>query len=177
MEKRQLMLETESVAQTQALGLRLASWLRSGDVLALAGELGAGKTAFTQGLARGMGITVAVTSPTFVLINRYMAPDGRVLQHVDCYRLADAPAEMWDIGLSDLFAGDDVVVIEWADRIAGLLPDEHLQVDFTYLDETRRRLCFVAHTTRYVELLTACYSDLIPAPGWRASPCITANVA
>jgi tRNA threonylcarbamoyladenosine biosynthesis protein TsaE len=99
-----------------------------------------------------------------VLINRYVAPDGRVLQHADCYRLADAPAEMWDIGLADLFAGDDVVVIEWADRIAGLLPDEHLQVEFTYLSETRRRLGFAAHGTRYVELLTACYSDLIPAP-------------
>jgi tRNA threonylcarbamoyladenosine biosynthesis protein TsaE len=165
MEKRQLMLETESVAQTQALGLRLAPWLRRGDVLALAGELGAGKTAFTQGLAAGMGITAPVTSPTFVLINRYAAPDGRVLQHADCYRLADAPAEMWDIGLADLFADDDVVVIEWADRIAGLLPDEHLQVDFTYLSEIRRRLCFIAHGTRYVELLATCYSDLIPAPG------------
>jgi tRNA threonylcarbamoyladenosine biosynthesis protein TsaE len=164
MDERQLILETESVAQTQALGLRLASWLRNGDVLALAGELGAGKTAFTQGLARGMGITAAVTSPTFVLINRYVTPDGRVLQHADCYRLADAPAEMWDIGLADLFAGDDVVVIEWADRITGLLPDEHLQVEFTYLSETRRRLRFAAHGTRYVELLTACYSALIPAP-------------
>jgi tRNA threonylcarbamoyladenosine biosynthesis protein TsaE len=165
MEPRELMLETESVAHTQALGLRLAPWLRSGDVVALAGELGAGKTAFTQGLARGMGITAAVTSPTFVLINRYVAPDGRVLQHVDCYRLVDAPAEMWDIGLPDLFAGDDVVVIEWADRIVGLLPDEHLQVDFTYLNDARRRLCFAAHGMRYVELLAACYSDLIPAPG------------
>ena len=94
MDERQLILETESVAQTQALGVRLASRLHSGDVLALAGELGAGKTAFTQGLARGMGITAAVTSPTFVLINRYLVPDGRVLQHADCYRLADAPAEM-----------------------------------------------------------------------------------
>lgn len=164
MNERQLVLETESVAQTQALGYRLASGLRSGDVLALAGELGAGKTAFTQGLARGMGITAAVTSPTFVLINRYVAPDGRVLQHADCYRLANALAEMWDIGLADLFAGDDVVVIEWADRITGLLPDERLQVDFTYLTEVRRRLHFVAHGARYVELLVACYSDLTPAP-------------
>jgi tRNA threonylcarbamoyladenosine biosynthesis protein TsaE len=165
MEQRELMLETESVTQTQALGLRLAPWLRSGDVLALTGELGAGKTAFTQGLARGMGIIAAVTSPTFVLINRYVAPDCRVLQHVDCYRLADAPAEMWDVGLTDLFAGDDVVIIEWADRIAGLLPDEHLQVDFTYLNDARRRLYFVAHGMRYAEMLAACYSDLIPAPG------------
>ena len=106
-----------------------------------AGDLGAGKTTFTQGLARGLGIRAAVTSPTFVLINRYVGADGRVLQHADCYRLADAPAEMWDIGLADLFAGDDVVVIEWADRIPGLLPDEYLEITFAYLDEDRRRLC------------------------------------
>ena len=60
---------------------------------------------------------------------------------------------------------DDIVVIEWADRIAGLLPDEHLQVEFTYLSEARRRLSFAAHGARYVELLTACYSDLTRAPG------------
>ncbi len=115
----QLRTETGSVAETQALGAQLARWLRAGDVLALTGELGAGKTAFVQGVAKGMGIMAAVTSPTFVLINRYTAADGRVLQHADCYRLADAPAEMWDIGLTDLFAGDDIVVIEWADRIPG----------------------------------------------------------
>ncbi len=153
METCELRTETGNVAETQALGAQLGRCLRTGDVLALAGELGAGKTAFVQGLAKGMGITAAVTSPTFVLINRYTAADGRVLQHADCYRLADAPAEMWDIGLTDLFAGDDIVVIEWADRISGLLPEKHLDVLFTYLDENRRRLCFIAYGERYVTLL------------------------
>jgi tRNA threonylcarbamoyladenosine biosynthesis protein TsaE len=165
MEEQRLALVTHSAVQTQALGARLGSRLRGGDVLALAGELGAGKTTFTQGLAAGMGITAAVTSPTFVLINRYVSPDGRSLQHVDCYRLADAPAEMWDIGLTDLFAGDDIVVIEWADRIPGLLPDEHLAVAFAYLDETRRRISFTARGAHHLELLLTCYSDLIPARG------------
>jgi len=148
----QWVLETEGVAETRAAGALLAQRLRNGDVLALAGDLGAGKTAFTQGVAAGLGITVPVTSPTFVLINRYRAPDGRVLQHADCYRLADAPAEMWDIGLTDLMSGDAILVIEWADRIPGLLPADYLAITFTYLAENRRRLGFVAHGARYVEL-------------------------
>jgi tRNA threonylcarbamoyladenosine biosynthesis protein TsaE len=154
METCELTVETESAAETQALGEKLAGWLDTGEVLALAGELGTGKTVFTQGLARGLGIRAAVTSPTFVLINRYRAADGRVLQHADCYRLANAPLEMWDVGLTDLLeAGDEIVVIEWADRIPGLLPEEHLEVVFTYLDENRRRLCFTAHGARYIEIL------------------------
>ena len=156
-------VETTGVEETRALGARLGTGLAGGDVLALAGDLGAGKTAFTQGIAAGLGIRAAVTSPTFVLINRYVAPDGRVLQHADCYRLADAPAEMWDIGLTDLFAGDDIVVIEWADRISGLLPDEYLEITFAYLDENRRQLRFQGHGRRYVELVSTISGF---APSW-----------
>ena len=153
MKTRELILETASAAQTQALGARLAKQLQPGDVLALAGDLGAGKTAFTQGLARGLGISKPVTSPTFTLINQYRTPDGHILQHVDCYRLANAPTEMWHVGLVDLFDGDNVVVIEWADRIPGLLPEEHLEINFAYLGEGRRRLCFTAHGARYVDMI------------------------
>jgi tRNA threonylcarbamoyladenosine biosynthesis protein TsaE len=160
MENCHLLLETESAAETRALGARLAELLQDATdtgttaaVLALAGDLGAGKTTFTQGLAQGLGIRAPVTSPTFVLINRYVGADGRVLQHADCYRLSNAPAEMWDIGLDDLFSGDDVVVIEWADRIPALLPEDHLAIAFEYVDENRRRICFTAHGSRYVALL------------------------
>lgn len=153
METEQWLLETESTAETQAVAAQLARRLRGGDVVALIGDLGAGKTAFTQGLAAGLGITAPVTSPTFVLINRYRAADGRVLQHADCYRLADASAEMWDIGLTDLMAGDEIVVIEWADRIADLLPAERLEITFAYLTENRRRLTFVGHGARWTTLV------------------------
>ncbi len=148
-------METANVEETAALGTRLGEQLLAGDVLALSGELGAGKTAFTQGIARGMGIRAAVTSPTFTLINRYEAPDGRVLQHVDCYRLGNAMLEMWDAGLTDLFTGDDIVVIEWADRIPELLPDDQLALDFTYVDETRRRICFRGASNRPIALIGA----------------------
>ena len=153
MEDCTLILETDSASATQALGEKLGRRLQSGDTLALAGDLGAGKTAFTQGLARGLQIRGPVTSPTFTLVNQYRTPGGQTLQHVDCYRLSNAPAEMWDIGLLDLLAGDDIVVIEWADRIPALLPDVYLEITFVYLDENRRRLCFVAHGERYAALI------------------------
>jgi tRNA threonylcarbamoyladenosine biosynthesis protein TsaE len=155
-----LLLETRRAEETRTLAARLASLL-SGEagrvegahVLALVGDLGAGKTTFTQGLAQGLGVHAPVTSPTFVLINRYLGAGGRALQHADCYRLSNAPAEMWDVGLDDLLAGDDIVVIEWADRIPGLLPDDYLEIGFEYVDENRRRICFAAHGGRYVTLL------------------------
>lgn len=146
--------ETGSAPETQALAARLAGFLAPGDVIALAGDLGAGKTTFTQGLALGLGVTAPVTSPTFVLINRYRTAIGCALQHADCYRLQNAPLEMWDAGLGDLFAGDDIVVIEWADRIPGLLPADHLDILFEYLDEARRRLTLTAHGARWAEILT-----------------------
>lgn len=153
MEMSDWVAETESVAETQAIGAAVGRALRPGDVLALAGDLGAGKTAFTQGVAAGLGITAPVTSPTFVLVNRYRACDGRILHHADCYRLTDAPAEMWDIGLTDLMAGDEILVIEWADRIPGLLPAEYLEIAFAYLAENRRRLVFAPHGARYTDLM------------------------
>jgi tRNA threonylcarbamoyladenosine biosynthesis protein TsaE len=155
MEQCHFRLETQSAAQTRALGAGLARLLIDfpGAIIALAGDLGAGKTTFTQGLAQGLGIGASVTSPTFVLINRYTGADGRVLQHADCYRLSNAAAEMWDVGLVDLFAGDDIVVVEWADRIPGLFPDDYLEIAFAYLDENRRQICLTAHGARYAALL------------------------
>jgi tRNA threonylcarbamoyladenosine biosynthesis protein TsaE len=154
MERCQLVLETAGAAETQGLGVALAQLLRSGDVIALAGDLGTGKTAFTQGLARGLGVTAPVTSPTFTLINQYVIPGGSArLQHVDCYRLSNASAEMLDAGLTDLFAGENIVVIEWADRIPGLLPEECLKILFTYLADDRRCLCLNACGARYVALV------------------------
>jgi tRNA threonylcarbamoyladenosine biosynthesis protein TsaE len=117
-----------SPEQTAAAGERLAATLGGGDVVALTGELGAGKTCFVQGLARGLGVSVRATSPTFVLINEYR---GRVpVHHVDAYRTARA-AELIDLGLLELFDGDGVTVVEWAERAAPLLPERtiHVHID------------------------------------------------
>ncbi len=117
--------------QTQAWGQHLGRCLRTGDVLALQGTLGAGKTTLTQGIARGMGVTARVASPTFVLVSEYETPDGGLLRHLDCYRLpvGEACVQVAHLGLLDwLQAADSILIIEWAERIAPLLPQTRLEV-------------------------------------------------
>ena len=127
---------TESEEQTAAAGERLAGNLRPGDVVLLFGDLGAGKTAFVRGLARGLGASGDdVSSPTFTLVQEYA---GRIqLFHVDLYRLE--PAEVDDLGLDELVAGDGVVAIEWADRWKGR-PDDVVEVGIEDLGEDTRRI-------------------------------------
>ncbi len=137
-------VETESEEETRWLGEQLGALLQDGDVIALVGSLGAGKTRFVQGIARGMGIQRPVTSPTFVLMNVYVAADGRTLCHVDCYRLTDAVEEGYALGLDQAFRGDAVCVVEWAERIRPLLPADRLDVFIDVVDDHRRRFRFLA---------------------------------
>jgi tRNA threonylcarbamoyladenosine biosynthesis protein TsaE len=121
-------LITTRPEETEAAGARLAASLSGGAVIALTGELGAGKTCFAQGLARGLGVATRATSPTFVLINEYR---GRLpVHHVDLYRIASL-TEAMDLGLLELLDGDGVTVVEWADRLAPLLPPRtiHVRID------------------------------------------------
>ena len=160
MENHQLVIKTISGAETQRLGARIGALLAGDAVITLTGDLGAGKTTFAQGLGAGLGVRGAITSPTFVLINRYRCADGRQLQHADCYRLANAPLEMWDAGLTDLFMSEDVVVVEWADRIPGLLPADYLDIAFEHGDGDDRRLVLTAHGARYARLLRQLRDEL-----------------
>ena len=124
-------------AETQAAGARLAARLRPGAVVACIGELGAGKTCFIQGLARGLGVTSEVTSPTFVLVNLYR---GRVpVYHLDAYRTATL-TELVDIGVEEMFHGDGVTVVEWADKLRPLLPAGAITVTITGLGDEPRRI-------------------------------------
>jgi len=112
-------------AQTAASGAALARTLGPGDVVALYGELGAGKTCFIQGLVGGLGVSTHATSPTFVLVNEYR---GRLpVHHVDAYRTSSL-TELLDLGLLDLMGGDGVTLIEWADRAEALLPTGTVRV-------------------------------------------------
>ena len=129
----------ETPEATRALARRLAESLESPVVIALYGDLGAGKTLFTQALARALGVTDPVTSPTFTLINEYDLPDGGRLFHVDVYRLQNAAPEAIALGLEDLF-DEGIVVIEWAERIASLLPEERIDVHFQHAGDDVRRL-------------------------------------
>ena len=119
------MIESHGPEHTQEIAARLAASLRPGDVVALTGELGAGKTCFTQGLGRGLGVTGRVASPTFVLVNEYR---GRLpVHHVDAYR-TESLTELLDLGLDELFSGDGVTVVEWADKLLPLLPAQTIHV-------------------------------------------------
>ena len=112
---------TKSPEQTELLGKKLAAFLRPGDVIAYYGDLGAGKTAFTRGLAAGLGIREAVTSPTYTFVNEYLS--GRMpLFHFDMYRLSSSE-ELFDIGWEDYLARGGVCAVEWSENVADALTD------------------------------------------------------
>jgi tRNA threonylcarbamoyladenosine biosynthesis protein TsaE len=129
---------------TQARAQDLAQTLTAPMVIALYGDLGAGKTLFTQALARALGVTDPVTSPTFTLINEYDLPDGGKLFHVDVYRLHNALPEAIALGLEELF-DEGIVVIEWADRITPILPDDRIDVHFEHVGDHQRRITIDDH--------------------------------
>jgi tRNA threonylcarbamoyladenosine biosynthesis protein TsaE len=123
---------TAGVEETRALGGAVAGLVRPGDVILLVGDLGAGKTAFAQGFAIGIGVEEQVTSPTFTLVRSYRG--GRlVLHHLDVYRL-DRLHEAEDLGLAELIDDGGVVLIEWGDAVTGVLPASFLEVQFTFLE-------------------------------------------
>lgn len=141
---------SHGAAQTQRVGARLGELLEAGDVVLLEGELGAGKTVFAQGVARGLGIEDPVTSPTFTLIHEY---EGRLpLYHADLYRLAGA-ADALGIGLEEYLWGDGVTLIEWPDRATGLVPDVHLTVALRTISDTKRAIRLSAAGDRYTRLV------------------------
>lgn len=147
---------SHGVEQTKRLGVRLAELLEPGDVILVAGNLGAGKTVLAQGVAAGLGIDEPVTSPTFTLIHEYQ---GRLpFYHVDLYRIG-GDAEAGDIGLEEYLYGDGVTLIEWAERASGLLPRDRLTVTLRPVAETKRALRFEPAGERYARLLAAFKRD------------------
>ncbi len=147
-----LILHTASPGQTQRLGCAFGERARAGDVFLLSGPLGAGKTCFTQGLARGLGVEGYVRSPTFVLMTRHQ---GRLtLHHIDLYRIG-SPAEAWDLGLDEQLFDSGVCVIEWAERAEELLPEDALWLEINYGDtEDSREIVIESDSSRFEELLS-----------------------
>ena len=145
-----LQLSCIGAASTQALAAQVAAALEPGDLLLLDGEMGAGKTTFTQGLARALGVEAAVTSPTFVLVNMYRTTAGFDLAHADVYRL-DRLSEVVDLALPELLDDGVVVVVEWGPRAAAALPPEHLLVRFAADpdDEDRRAVTLTSSGRRW----------------------------
>lgn len=117
--------ESYSYEDTVNIAKQLADTLKGGEFIAMYGDLGAGKTAFVQGLAKALGINQHITSPTFTIVNEY---EGRLpLYHFDVYRIAD-PDEMYEIGYEEYVYGDGVCVIEWAELIEDLFPDSYIKL-------------------------------------------------
>ena len=131
-------MKTLSPAQTRAIGEQLAQQLRAGDVLILHGDLGAGKSEMTRGIAEGLGVSGPVTSPSFTILNVY--DDGRVpLYHFDWYRLESAE-ELYEMGMDEYLGGDGVAVVEWPTQCPEAIPETHLAVKLTPVGETEREI-------------------------------------
>lgn len=128
---------SESVEQTIRLGEVFAKQLKSGDVVLLKGEMGAGKTAFVKGVAKGLGITEVVTSPTYAYMNDY---DGKLF-HYDCYRLRNGE-DAEGLGLTDYFYQGGICVIEWSENIKSVLPKNTITVKIEKVAESSRRIEF-----------------------------------
>jgi tRNA threonylcarbamoyladenosine biosynthesis protein TsaE len=129
--------QTHSPEETQTIGKQIGASLKTGDVIALIGDLGAGKTCLTQGIARGVGIASheIVNSPSYTLINEYA---GEIpIYHIDLYRLKHH-GEIIDLGLDEFLEGNGICIIEWADRMSNLLPADHIQITMTWVDESAR---------------------------------------
>jgi tRNA threonylcarbamoyladenosine biosynthesis protein TsaE len=145
---------SNSVEQTERLGIRLGELLQLEDIVCLAGDLGAGKTVIARGIGRGWGTTARVTSPTFTLINEYpRAYDGSMLYHIDCYRL-QGMADIITTGIEDILDSSGALMIEWPEIIETYLPEDRLTITLRYVSETRRGLRITAGHGRSLELLT-----------------------
>jgi tRNA threonylcarbamoyladenosine biosynthesis protein TsaE len=141
-----IVVRTSGAPATKAIAAVLAGGSRVGDLIVLAGEMGAGKTAFAQGFAAGLGIEEAVTSPTFTLVRSYSVPRQmsvpqwpRVMHHLDVYRL-DRTHEVADLALPELIDDRSVTLIEWGDAVLDALPKDRLEIELTFGDDTDDRI-------------------------------------
>jgi len=142
---------TESAEETCLLGDRLGVVLKSGDIILLSGDLGAGKTTFVQGIARGMGIDDQVTSPTFTLIQEYGRGDHRLV-HVDPYRL-ESEEDLIGIGFEEFVEGGAVLAVEWSERLGSLTPQHRLDIRIDCLENDARRVTMLPSGERYEEIV------------------------
>jgi len=159
MQKYNIKITTRSIRETQDLSQKLGRLLKQPLIIALIGDLGCGKTAFVQGLAKGLEVPDGyyITSPTFTLINEY--PGRHPLVHVDLYRLEDID-DLEDIGLDEMLYGQTVIAVEWADKLSDNLPAKHLLVTMEIIDDNSRTLSLDATGQNEVNLIKAIEGEL-----------------
>lgn len=139
--------QVDTLEETQALALKLATFVEPQYTITLEGDLGAGKTTFTQSFAKGLGIKRTVNSPTFTIMKQY---EGRIaLNHLDVYRLENSDE---DLGWDEIFYGDAVTIVEWAHLIEEELPKERLAIEITRIDETSRKFVLKPMGEKYMRL-------------------------
>lgn len=148
---RMLEIVSDTPHETERIGSLAGEMLKNGDVVALSGELGTGKTTLIKGIAQGMGFDSGeVASPSFTFINEYDGP--LPLFHIDLYRLENEK-ELYEIGYEEYMQGDGVVVIEWADKVPQAIPKESLWITLRYLDAERREIIVAARGARYEKII------------------------
>ena len=163
MKSSKLVATTSAASQTQQLARALSGLCGPGDVIVLAGEMGAGKTAFAQGFAVGLGISEQVTSPTFTIVREYSGPD-LPLHHLDVYRLEQL-REVTDTGGREMLDEEAVMLVEWGDAVLPALGDQYLEVRITFgADDDDRILTFAVRGTRWAARERALAELLTP---WR----------
>lgn len=136
------MITTHSLDETYAYAQIIAETLKPGDIVTLQGDLGSGKTTFTQGLGKALGITKPITSPTFLLVKTYTIDRGPIkrLNHVDLYRI-EKESEISGLGLQEMLAEEGAItVIEWPEKMGSLLPEKKIALEFEYIDEHTRKI-------------------------------------
>jgi tRNA threonylcarbamoyladenosine biosynthesis protein TsaE len=165
--KHRIVIQTERVSETIRIGKSIGGHLLSGDVVALVGELGAGKTQFIKGLAAGAGIgnTAYISSPSFTLIHEY--PGKIPFYHVDLFRL-EGEKEAEELGLEEYFQGGGITAIEWADKIPSLLPSKNLFIHIAYVGKNSRSLEIIGRGKRYQELVSQIQSSGLGVPRKRS---------
>lgn len=146
-----MQIRLNGLKDTEEFGIRLGKLLKSGDIVCLNGDLGAGKTTMTKSIGIGLDIEEYITSPTFTLINMYR---GRmVVYHFDVYRLENVD-ELYDLGFDEYFYGDGVCIIEWAEKIEKLLPEDRVIIDIKKSDQEDERILHISgHGKRYEEII------------------------
>lgn len=142
---------TKSPEETREVAKKVAQEMKNGGVVCLYGDLGSGKTTFTQGFAEALGIERSVNSPTFLVVRTYRLPDDKSNEtiqsfyHIDLYRL-NQESEMKDVGLEDIFVNpENLVVVEWSEKLGSLLPSKRLDIHFTYVDDNSRTITLTRH--------------------------------
>lgn len=146
--KKTIKMISRSQKDTMTIARNLASFAKTGDVYTLSGQLGVGKTAFAQGIGKGLGVKERITSPTFTIVKEYYGT--MPFYHMDVYRLEFSEE---DLGFEEYFYGEGITVIEWAEFIKEDLPEDYLNISITHIGDTKREIIFEAIGKRYVERL------------------------